>query len=1152
MVTLTRAWLPRPEALCGVRLDQHAVIEASAGTGKTFTLEHLVVELVVGGAAMDEILVVTFTEKATTELRLRIRAKLEGLLAGRETVPEPIGESLVIDGSARERLERALHGYDGATISTIHAFCQRVLRDNAFASGRLFEEEQVDGRDVFARVLRDVLRREIAGDAHRAPWLEAALAGGWSIARLEELLWKCLAARCELLPRFDARARESLETLLASVDTAALRSGTAVVELQRWGIHASTAKKLARCLPALADAVDRVRGSANGTPAFVAAARGLELAYLRECLPASPPGQGPLARACASVRELARCTPSLQAAIAQTMLEAVRAELSQRKRRAGQFDFDDMLALVDEGLSGPRGEALRAAMRDRWRYALIDEFQDTDETQWSIFRQAFFTPGPTKSVVFLVGDPKQSIYRFRGADVETYLHARQEVLSSGGRLIPLSRNFRSTPELIDATNALLDQEANDPFFTGAIEYEPVSCGRPARALVDGRGAKVTPLHVFEMEGRFDLAVLGTRIAAEVRRITDPSCPWRLDGRPLTHSDVFVLTRKNDEARAVGAALRGASVPYAYYKEDGLFQSDEAIEVRDLLAAIDAPEDRSRRSKAWLTRFFDLPLADVDRARDLPPSHPLLARLAAWKVLAEERAFDRLFEAIVVDSGVLRREIFFGDGERELTNYLHVFEILLEHTRQTRVTLSDLVHLLSGLIDRTRQPLDLEGNVQRLESERRAVQIMTIHKAKGLEAPVVFLAGGFSSPRYEEPRVFHANGRRCAFIGTPPADVKAQAAQEEREDEQRLMYVAVTRAMGRMYLPALASNGEPGKVRGPYESVHRRLLSLVKEQSRLVSVERVSPPLGASSPAPANDTRPDAPSPARPPVHLLGPDENRDYDLLRARHGGARVTSYTRMRSGRGPLRSASAVHELLREPPERRDEKALSEAVDAGTPAPLRSARTSGVFIHELLERVPIASFESESFEDWRSRADVAPLFDESLAIHRVDPEQRAHAERLVWRAYATPVSLPGGGSIDRIAKARRVLREMDFVFSVPGTRLFVRGSLDIAFEHDGRTYFADWKTDLRSDYSSEALEQHVLDHYGEQARLYSLAVVKLLDLDDRARYEARFGGLLYCFLRGIDGTGAGVWSTRPGWDEVEGWAGWLREQGSALDGGGK
>jgi exodeoxyribonuclease V beta subunit len=1151
--------VPRPEALHGVGIDRHAIVEASAGTGKTFTLEHLVVELVVNGATMDQILALTFTEKATHELRQRVRSKLEDLATDRpgEEAASSGGEYLTIDDEARARLERALHGYDGATIATIHAFCQKVLRENAFASSRLFEEQQVDGREAFGRAFRDVLRRDIAAHPVRARWLEAALADGWSIGRLEDLLWKCLAARCELLPSFDEATVEVLDSAVSALDTGALRSPSAVVELQRWGVGGQKAQAVVRNLRAMADAIDAVREARTGAPGFVVAAKRLKLGYLCENVPSGLPDRLATAdrhsfgQACALALRVARSTPSLAAAVVQTMLAPVRDELRVRKRESGQFDFDDMLVLVDAALQGPRGEALRASLRDRWRYALIDEFQDTDETQWSIFRRAFFEPASKRSILFLVGDPKQSIYRFRGADVETYLRAREEVLGDGGVPIPLERNYRATRALVDATNALFDQSAPQPFFQGAIEYGPVQCGRPERELVDDDGRPVTPVHVLQFEGVVELERLGARIAEEVLRIAGPQKPWRLDGRPLTYADIFVLTRKNDEARILGAALRTGGVPCAQYKEDGLFQSDEALELRALLAAIDDPQDRSRRASAWLTGFFDLPLYDIDRARDLPPSHPFVARLVAWKVLADARDYHGLFDAIVADSGVIRRAIFFGDGERRLTNYLHLFELLLEHTHQARVTLADLVNLLSGLIARTRMPLDLEGNVQRIEGEKSAVQIMTVHKAKGLEAPIVFLAGGFSAPRPDDVRIFHEGGRRCAWIGSGPNEVKARASEEEREDEQRLMYVALTRAMGRLYLPSLASDGEAVKFRGPYESVHRRVNALVAEKSALVSVETVPATLAARGSLPANDNE-RAPS---PPVELPRFADDRDYASLRRSRAGAAVTSYTRMRSGRSRSRSPSAMSGMMLDVADRRDEKAGDESLHAAEAVPLRSARASGVFVHELLERVPLSSFAVTSLEDWRVRPDVDALFAEAIAIHRVDPAQRSHAERLVWKAYTTGIVLPGGARIARLADASQVAREMDFVFDVasrpegswseaPNSRVvFVRGSIDVAFEHEGLTYFADWKSDSRLDYEPAALARHVEDHYGDQVKLYALAIVRLLGIEDRAHYDRRFGGLLYCFLRGMDDGGTGVWSSRPSWDELSSWRRWLREQ---------
>ena len=528
------------------------------------------------------------------------------------------------------------------------------------------------------------------------------------------------------------------------------------------------------------------------------------------------------------------------------------------------------------------------------------------------------------------------------------------------------------------------------------------------------------------------------------------------------------------------------------------------------------------------------------------SPPFSSASTAWKALADARDFDRLFQSIVRESGIVRREIFFADGERELTNTLHLLEILIERARSTRTTLRDLVQSLLGLIAKTRLPLDLEGNMQRLASERSAVQIMTIHKAKGLEAPLVFVAIGRSWAPSEEVRLYHEGGRRFAWVGSLAPDVGATVRQEESEEDQRLMYVALTRAMGRLYLPYVVDTaGAPAVLRGSYESVHRRVAEHVRVKDPLCAVENAGQ--GASLPHAAPMTA----KAWEPPAAVLHVRDDRPvYAALRERHAATIVTSYTRLRGERRPARSFASV-----EPEERRVEKSADAFDEApAMPMMLRAARSSGVFLHELLERVPLPSFAlSGGFTAWRSRHDVSSLIDESLAAYRIDPAQRDHAERLLWAAYTTPVVLPGGGdTLAGFASASRVVREMEFVYPIPepehpaladtatGSPLriaqgYVRGSLDLAFEHKGFTYFADWKSDSLASYARDSLARHVALHYDEQARLYALAVVKLLAVRSRAEYETRFGGLLYCFLRGFDGTD-GIWSSRPTWDELLAW----------------
>ena len=1130
---MTAPRVARPAVLGRVPLDRHAVIEASAGTGKTFTLEHLVVELLLAGQVpIDRILVVTFTEKATNELRLRVRAKLEQLHRGKAPLATEeqvrAGDYWEVDDAARDRIGRALHSFDGATIATIHAFCQRVLRENAFASGRLFEEEQVDGRDAFSRALRDVLRGVAATDPARVPWLAAALRTGWWTGRIEDLLWKAQQARGELRPAFDLAA---LDAAIAAfpVEDARRREGPDV--MKRWGVHGRTATAIGSHLYNLSVAVEEARAAGSATP-LVLEVEELKLPYLVEKLAPHLPQPGPTGRVCEAAVALARVTPSFPAALAHTILAPVREQLARGKREAGRYDFDDMLSLVDDALRGPHAEALVRSLRARWRYALIDEFQDTDETQWSIFRRAFFEPGPgPRSTVYLVGDPKQSIYRFRGADMEAYVQARDEVRRSGSEPVVLDTSFRATPALVEATNALYDAAAARPLFTGANAYLPVACGRPESRLVDGEGRPVTPLLALRVPSRASLPQLAARIAQEIGVITDPARPWKLDGKAIAHQDVYVLSRTGSEGRVVGTALRAAGVPHAFFKEEGLFQTDEAREIRTLLAAIDAPEDRARRLAAWLTPFFGLPLGAVERARDLPSTHPYVARLHGWKALADGRDFERLFESIVSESGVLRREILLAESERDLTNTLHVLELLLEHARATRATLRDLVHVLSGLIDKTRMPLGIEGNVQRLESERRAVQIMTVHKAKGLEAAVVFVVGGWTRNPEASVRTVHEGGHRLAWIGPMPPDIKQRVDQEESEEDQRLMYVALTRAKGRVVLPLVAGDGAIVKLLGAYEPVNRRVFELAAAGSPFLAVEDAAPSRPSSTTTPANDV---TAGPWRPPPALLvEEDDDARFAALRESRAGATLTSYTRLRGARASARAWAD------EPEARRAEKG-ADAVDEVPGTTLKSSRASGVFVHEVLERVPLASF-GVPFEAWRARPDVSSLFDETIAVHRVEPEQRAHAERLVWSAYTTPVALPDGRTLARLADAARLVREMEFVFPVPASRAFVRGSIDLAFEDQGRTYFVDWKTDSLASYSPDKLDAHVRAHYEDQVELYTLAVVKLLGVRGSADHEARFGGLLYSFLRGLGPGGGGIWTARPAWTEVGAWETALR-----------
>jgi exodeoxyribonuclease V beta subunit len=265
--------------------------------------------------------------------------------------------------------------------------------------------------------------------------------------------------------------------------------------------------------------------------------------------------------------------------------------------------------------------------------------------------------------------------------------------------------------------------------------------------------------------------------------------------------------------------------------------------------------------------------------------------------------------------------------------------------------------------------------------------------------------------------------------------------------------------------------------------------------------------------------------------VLGRKANEPpYPELRDARAGTFVTSYTRMQSVRS-RGSGWAEHAEAR-----RAEKVAASA-DGAQARSLPGSRASGVFLHELLERVPLASFATASYGAWCARPDVARLLGESMAVHRVAPAARERAAQMIWATFTTPMTLPDGKHLDGLARADRLAREMDFVYPLPGSdQGYVRGSLDLAFDLGGKTYFVDYKSDTLASYAPAALEAHVRSHYDDQIRLYSIAVARLLGVSDAAAHQRRFGGIVYMFLRGLESADSGLWSARPGWDDVARW----------------
>jgi exodeoxyribonuclease V beta subunit len=1138
-------------------LGRRGVVEASAGTGKTYVLEHLVVDLLLRrGLELEQILVVTFTEKATAELVQRVRGKiatLKDLTADHPLAVEgaatPESECWVLDEQARRRLRAALLAFDRAGITTIHGFCQRLLVEHAFAHQRLFDEELVDESDTFHDAFVETLRHEAAVDPALAPYLDAWLRTGKPLEALE-LRWLFSAHRQGDRPlRPPPLDEAAFVAALASLPEVSDEDALLALELKRYRVHGGTIKKVVRLLAGLGRVAALQRG---GAPAALCLAQ-LEieerqednnvLPYLCEKLGHIPADGSRSARLLAAVRAIEASAVPLGAELVRRILPRLRVRLESRKRQTGLYDFQDMLTLVARGLEGERGESLVATLRARYRHALIDEFQDTDETQWRIFRRLFLDSDSHGLTV--IGDPKQAIYSFRGADVHTYLRARAEILGATPPL-HLTESFRSTAPLIAAYNALLDQEAPAPFFraSGGIRYDhPVVCGRPTLRLTDASGAEAAPVVVLDVVNKTaDQSSLYTwqvkqavqgRIVAEIRALLSAQGRLFLDGKPLGAGDVFVLTRTTRESREVGDALRAAGLPYAFFKQERLFATVEAREVLDLLRAIDTPDDTTARSRAFITAFFGLSLPDLAACEDLPTGHPLQRLLYEWKALADAGDFEALFARIVAGSGIVCRELFLRASERRLTNYLHLLELLQDEAARTRSTLRELSQTLAAWVSGARRPPGQGTDIQRLETDAQAVQIMTIHHAKGLEAGAVFLYGAFWPGPAADVRAFHDEADQPVVrLGRPPAAERQRIADEQDDEERRVLYVALTRARGRLYMPVYPASFKG--LRGSYRRINERLEGVCRQSTvdgrQLFELVEVGCPA-----APVVEERPGAAEFARWEVPDLGGETDdsarRGQALARA---GFVVTSYSAIKR----RHAGEAV-----------DDPAAGEETPAeDTPLPpdeLPRGRLSGSFLHECIEELPWDDLrERPPLAAWQARPEIVELFERVRRRHDREPAHLPHALRLVHTTLTAPVRL-GEVLMPGLCTADRAIREMEFLFPIPeraeGWRIergVVKGFVDLLFEHQGRTYVCDWKGDWLRSWDAATVDAHCARHYQTQAQLYTVAALRLLGVTDRAAHERRFGGVLYCFLRGRrpEDPGAGVHFHRPDWDEVQRW----------------
>jgi len=1131
-VTETGSFNPLEVSLEGTRL-----VEASAGTGKTYSIAVLYLRLVMEEKLpVESILVVTYTRAATAELKERIRYFLAEAVHAFEdeegTCREEVVSELVLKykdaKDAQKRLallKEAILWLDESAVFTIHGFCQRVLGDSAFETGEPWETEMIlDQEELVKEAVRDFWRTHVTdaaplilnvfADAKISLDKLIDFAQNNQNRHLVEIRYpdsfspSALEGAYKKMTKLWSGQRGEIETLL--LDSPALMRRKKFLK--------------AANLPLLFEAIETCFTGASEIPP------GLEVlaadALAEQVKAKHDPVEHPFFDA---VEEFFASAADAPYWLMGRLLGYLREELPRIKREQNLQYFDDLLMRLYGVLQSSGGEVLTRRLRGQYRAALIDEFQDTDPVQYYIFNTLF---NYKKGSLFLIGDPKQSIYGFRGADIFAYMKACHDVTSRH----TLETNWRSETPLVEALNELFDRP--EPFLFKEIGYDEVKPGtRADREPLTINGSKEKPMVLWDLGD--DEEYSGSRIVeTAVRAVTSEvvellSGKARLGDRPLVPGDIAILVQEWHQGRSMKEALTAAGVPAIMTAVASVFKAEEARELYRCLSAIAEPGREGTLRGAMATSLLGVTHEGIyafnnDEAirEEWQSSFRELHRL--W----EQKGFMIMFTRFMEHYRIAPRVVAGPEGERRLTNILHIMELL--HRRSAERG-SAMHHLLGWYAERLGEERGRsEEYEQRLESDADALSIITVHRSKGLQYPVVFCpflhrdakAGGNDS------FIYHDDDHEIIQVGGGSPEGLEAAQNEMMAEQLRLFYVAVTRAQNRCYLlRAMMKNPERRGSHYFLQDAPERFAA-----SQVISIENVPGPAAGSYRN--NEENRQAPG-------------CRDFSSTITKTW--KVTSFSSLTAESHNRESEAKDHDRAFFPePEEQPELLGVHSFPKGPRA--------GTALHQVFEEI--------DFTETDHRTKIQEIL-RSWSLEGEDDRHVSIIEEMT--AAVLGAQLPGVESfaLKDISLEDR-LTEMEFFFSlahisgdefdfiddnltVHETEGYIRGFIDSVVRYGGRYYIIDWKSNfLGSDtsaYHDEALAAAMTGHrYTLQYLLYTVALHRFLgERLPGYDYEKHFGGAFYVFLRGVkEGTSQGIFSHRPTAEEVKRLEGLLCGEGDS------
>ena len=1177
-------------------LNQISLIEASAGTGKTYTIGSLYLRLLLKAGEnnfsrplnVEEILVVTFTDMATEELKKKIRERITDAIDKLTAFAETKDKSAFKNDEfltalcqdlnifeAIHRLKLADQNMDLAAIYTIHGFCRRMLMQYAFHSGIHFNLELIkDQSDLLVRFANEFWREHFYPlPFEMADFIANELGSpDYVLSLLESNLGKNLIVDLENQQALSISITEFLHQYLGEYfkDIKALKrfwleSAGKISELITEELNKDYAKGEPKSLSRrsyntsrLAKWIDQVNAWANDPRDYVL--NETLMSYFTQSALGEKGEEGAspfIAPIFAELEERASALMSqdlLRRVILYHYRQGLQQKLLDYKLNHQEKSFDDLLRLFCEALQGPQGNELAEMIRFQYPFAMIDEFQDTDSQQYAIFSK-IYRDNPEKNTGFImIGDPKQAIYRFRGADIFTYLKASNEAQSR----FELTKNYRSEKHLVDGVNALFDFPQS-PFIYQNINFTAVdSRDDHLRFYLNGKAEPAYRFYLTESDkvNKTEMAKICAisiqhwlKSAAENQAVfqNEDTC------KTLQAANIAVLVRDKNEAALVKNELQKLGIASVYLSDQSsVFDSHVAVELLRILKACLNVAERPILN-AIATALFGLNAADIHQIQQNEADWQRWAdSFAQYQQTWQRQGILAMLHQILLEQGISERLLSQATGERDLTDFLHLAEIL-----QQAATLHESEAALLSWFEKQIQGEGRQEAQIRLESERQLVKIVSIHKSKGLEYDLVwlpFLAVPSKIPTAGDMNVYYSKERDETLWDMENRNLNA-LYEETFAEELRLLYVALTRAKYQMAfaLPAqfdkkwnalhyVLSQGEIGKEINLSDSKNTETLLQTFKEKMQDNMEICTKPNLEAFPALSINTKND--------------------DLKAAEFTGNieqdwRITSFTSIEQGHRRqnyfTESAGKKHAVFD------DVKDYDSQNTIEISTALLSENESNILDLPRGKQVGTAlhrHFENCYFSDLANTEEIDKLR-QSLQLDETFTEP---LQNWLQQISHTPLSKEIGITLADLAN-KDCIKEMPFYLAIreyfdveafnhalkahhhlPSEPLqfeqiqgMVRGSIDLVFRHNGKYYLVDYKSNFLgltlADYNQEVLKKEMLhSHYDWQYLIYTLALHRYLQsVVPHYDYARDFGGVFYLFLRGMNGEPqSGVFYDRP------------------------